>query len=67
MAIHAHTELFKSTIIIIPNNKASLSNSDNYLGFCLFNSICKVFDHVIKRSYNPLISSLDTNHICEEP
>ena len=38
----------KSTIITIPKDSAaSLARSDNYRGISLFNSICKLFDHVI--------------------
>ena len=40
--------LLKSTIISIPKDSAaSLTRSDNYRGISLFNSICKLFDHVI--------------------
>ena len=42
------TVLLKSTIISIPkDSKASLSNSDLHRGISLFNSINKLFDHVI--------------------
>ena len=42
------TELLKSNIISIPKDRtASLSNSDNYRGISLFNSICKLYDYVI--------------------
>ena len=50
MIVHGHypSELLKSTIISIPKDKtASLSNSDNYRGISMFNSIHKLFDHVI--------------------
>ena len=50
MIVHGHypTELLKSTIVSIPkDNTASLSNSDNYRGISLFNSIHKLFDYVI--------------------
>ena len=41
-------ELLKSNIISIPKDRtASLSNSDNYRGISLFNSICKLYDYVI--------------------
>ena len=46
------TVLLKSTIVSIPkDNKASLSNSDNYRGISLFNSMNKLFDHVILYKY----------------
>ena len=42
------TELLTSTIISIPKDRtASLSNSDNYRGISIFNSICKMYDYVI--------------------
>ena len=50
MIIHGHypTQLLKSTIVSIPKDKtASLSNSDNYRGISMFNSIHKLFDYVI--------------------
>ena len=50
MLIHGYypKELLKSTIISIPKDRtASLSNSDNYRGISLFNSLCKLFDYVI--------------------
>ena len=46
------TELLKSYIISIPKDRtASLSNSDNYRGISLFNSICKMYDYVIIELY----------------
>ena len=48
--VHGYTPdaLLKSTIISIPKDSAaSLTRSDNYRGISLFNSICKLFDHVI--------------------
>ena len=46
------TVLLKSTLVSIPkDNKASLSNSDNYRGISLFNSVNKLFDHVILYLY----------------
>ena len=48
--VHGYTPdaLLKSTIISIPkDSSASLTRSDNYRGISLFNSICKLFDHVI--------------------
>ena len=50
MLVHGYTPdaLLKSTIISIPKDSAaSLIRSDNYRGISLFNSICKLFDHVI--------------------
>ena len=50
MLVHGYTPdaLLKSTIISIPmGSAASLTRSDNYRGISLFNSICKLFDHVI--------------------
>ena len=40
--------MLKSNIVLIPKDKtASLSNSDNYRGIPMFNSIHKLFDYVI--------------------
>ena len=42
MIVHGHypTELLKSTVVSISKDKtASLSNSDNYRGIFMFNSI----------------------------
>ena len=50
MIVHGHypSELLKSTIVSIPQDKtASLSNSDNYRGISMFNNIHKLFDYVI--------------------
>ena len=50
MIVHGHypSLLLKSTIVSIPKDKtASLSNSDNYRGISMFNSIDKLFDYVI--------------------
>ena len=50
MLVHGYTldALLKSTIIsILKDSAASLPRSDNYRGISLFNSICKLFDHVI--------------------
>ena len=50
MFYHGHTpaDLLKSTIVSIPgDNKASLSSSDNYGGASLFNSLSKLFDHIM--------------------
>ena len=42
---HYPSELLQSTIVSIPKDKtASLSNSDNYRGISVFNSIHKLFD-----------------------
>ena len=46
MIVHGHypPEPLKSTIVFIPKDKtASLSNSDNYRGISMFNSIHKLF------------------------
>ena len=50
MLVHGYTPdaLLKSTIIsILKDSAASLARSDYYRGISLFNSICKLFDHVI--------------------
>ena len=45
-------ELLKSTIISIPKDRsASLSNSDNYRGISLFNSMCTLFDYNYSAKY----------------
>ena len=50
----------KSTIVSIPkDNKASLSDCDNYRGISLFNSINKLFDHVILYVYKDRLQSSD--------
>ena len=62
MISHGYTPtvLLKSTIVSIPkDNKASLSNSDNYRGISLFNSIYKLFDHVILYLYKDQFQSSD--------
>ena len=66
MISHGYTPtvLLKSTIVsILKDNKAFLSNSDNYRGISLFNSINKLFDHVIlylyKDNFNHLIFNFD--------
>ena len=42
------SELLKSTIVSIPKDRtASLSNSNNYRGISLFNSINKLYDYVL--------------------
>ena len=42
------TVLLKSTIVSIPkDNKASLSNSDNYRGISIFKSINKLFEVIL--------------------
>ena len=54
------TVLLKSTIVSIPkDNKASLSNSDNCRGISVFNSINKLFDHVILYLYKDQFQSSD--------
>jgi hypothetical protein len=50
MIVHGYTpdDLLCSSIISIPKDiKLSASNSDNYRGISLFNSICKVYDMLI--------------------
>ena len=62
MISHGYTPtvLLKSTIVYIPkDNKACLSNSDNYRGISLFNSINKLFDHVILYLYKDQLQSSD--------
>ena len=47
MLIHGFTPdvMLKSTIISIPKNaKGDLTNSENYRGITLCNSMCKLFD-----------------------
>ena len=45
-------ELLKSNIISIPKDRtASLSNSDNYRGISLFNSICKLYTIMLLLNY----------------
>ena len=48
--IHGYypSQLLKSTIISIPKDKTdSLSDSNNYRGISLFNSVSKLFDYII--------------------
>ena len=62
MIIHGYTpyDLLKSTIVSIPkDSKASLSSSDNYRGISLFNSICKLLDHVILYLYKDQLQASD--------
>ena len=62
MFYHGHTpaDLLKSTIVSIPkDNKKSLSSSDNYRGISLFNSLSKLFDHIILLKYSKHIQSSD--------
>ena len=62
MISHGYTPtvLLKSTIVSIPkDNKASLSNSDNYRGISLFNSINTLFDHVILYLHKGQFQSFD--------
>ena len=50
MLVHGYTPklLLKYVIISIPKNlKGNLSNSDNYRGITLCNSLCKLFDLII--------------------
>ena len=62
MISHGYTPivLLKSRIVSIrKDNKASLSNSDNYRGISLFNSINKLFDIVILYLYKDQFQSSD--------
>ena len=55
MIVHSHTPdiMLKSTIISIPKNASGdLSNSENYRGITLCNSLCKVFD-LLFINFNP--------------
>ena len=67
MIVHGHypSELLKSTIVSIPKDKtASLSNSDNYRGISMFNSIHILFDYVL---IDICGDSLSTSDIGYEP
>ena len=62
MFYHGHTpvDLLKSTIVsILKDNKASLSGSDNHRGISLFNSLNKLFDHIILLKYSKQLQSSD--------
>ena len=62
MFYHGHTpaDLLKSIIVSIPkDNKKSLSGSDNYRGISLFNSLSKLFDHIIQLKYSKQLQSSD--------
>ena len=62
MFYHGHTpaDLLKSTIVSIPkDNKKSLSGSDDYRGISLFNSLSKLFDHIILLKYSKQLQSSD--------
>ena len=41
------------------DNKKSLSGSDNYRGISLFNSLSKLFDHIILLKYSKQLQSSD--------
>ena len=41
------------------DNKKSLSSSDNYRGISLFNSLSKLFDHIILLKYSKQLQSSD--------
>ena len=59
---HGHTpaDLLISTIVSIPKeNKASLSVSDNYRSISFFNSLRKLFDHIILLKYSKQLQSSD--------
>ena len=50
----------KSTIVSIPkDNKTSLSGSDKYRGISLFNSLSKLFDHIILLKYSKQLQLSD--------
>ena len=60
MFYHGHTpaDLLKSTIVSIPkDNKASLSGSDKYRSISIFNSLSKLFDHIILLKYSKQLST----------
>ena len=62
MLVHGYnpSDLLLSTIIYIPKDlKGSLSKSDNYRGFSLVNSICKLFDYVIINLYDKQLKTSD--------
>ena len=66
MIVHGHypSELLKSTIISIPKDKtASLSNSDNYRGISMYNSIHKLFDYVIIDIFSDSLSTSDMQYM----
>ena len=57
---HTHADLLKSTILSIPKDiKKSLSGSDIYRGISLFNSLSKLFDHIIILKYSKQLQSSD--------
>ena len=67
MIVYGHypSELLKSTIVSIPKDKtASFSNSDNYRGISMFNSIHILFDYVL---IDICGDSLSTSDIGYEP
>ena len=62
MFVHGYnpSDLLLLTIIYIPKDlKGSLSNSDNYRGISLVNSISKYFDYVIINLYDKLLNTSD--------
>ena len=63
MFYHGHTPayLWKSIFFSIPkDNKASLSDSDKYRGISLFNSLSKLFHHIIiLLKYSKQLQSFD--------
>ena len=66
MIVHGHypNELLKSTIVYIPKNKtASLSNSDNYRGISMFDSIHKLFNYVIIHICDDFLSTSDISMV----
>ena len=57
---HTPANLLQSTIVSIPkDNKKSLSGSENYRGISLFNSLNKLFDHIILLKYSKQLQSTD--------
>ena len=48
-----------ATYKALKDNKASLSCSDNYRGISLFNSLSKLFDHIILLKYSKQLQSFD--------
>ena len=62
MFYHGNTpaDLLKSTIVSIPkDNKKLHTGSDNYRGISLFNSLSKLFDHIILLKYSKQLQSSD--------
>ena len=69
IVIHGHypRNLLVSIIISIPKDlKSSFFNVDNYRGISLFNSIAKVFDHVIVEICNDQLIATDMQYAYKE-